>query len=93
MSCNAPRPRPEPVLSYIRANLTVDEYTGALYRNGDLLPTTPNEKGYLVVNIHVAGKQLLLRQHHICWYLYYGEWPKSEIDHDNRDKTDNSSGT
>ncbi len=34
-----------------------------------------------------CGKTLLA--HRICWAIYYGKWPNKEIDHINRDKTDN----
>lgn len=34
------------------------------------------------------GKHLV-RNHHIIWYLCYGEWPSSSIDHINNDPSDN----
>ncbi len=30
-----------------------------------------------------------LRVHRLAWYLYYGEFPKNDIDHINGDRTDN----
>jgi hypothetical protein len=41
--------------------------------------------GYLVVG--VFGK--LWKTHRIAWAIYYGEWPKEELDHINGDRTDN----
>lgn len=29
------------------------------------------------------------REHRLAWFWYYGEWPKDQIDHINRVKTDN----
>ena len=29
------------------------------------------------------------RTHRVIWAMHYGEWPKGQIDHINRDKTDN----
>lgn len=31
----------------------------------------------------------LVRNHHIIWYLHYGEWPEEEIDHRDNDPTNN----
>lgn len=41
--------------------------------------------GYLIIK--VKGKQF--KAHHISWLLNYGEFPKAELDHINRIKTDN----
>jgi len=30
-----------------------------------------------------------LYSHRVAWFLFYGEWPKGQIDHINHDKTDN----
>ena len=30
------------------------------------------------------------RAHRVAWAIYYGEWPKQEIDHKNRNASDNS---
>lgn len=44
-----------------------------------------DKKGYLKIGI--AGK--ILYAHRIAWLLYYGEWPKDQIDHINQCKSDN----
>jgi hypothetical protein len=36
---------------------------------------------------HVLNKKYAA--HRIAWLIYYGEWPKNEIDHINQDPTDN----
>ena len=41
--------------------------------------------GYLIIKI--KGKQY--KAHHIAWLLVYGEYPKYEIDHINKNKLDN----
>lgn len=43
------------------------------------------DKGYL--SIGFKGKYYLA--HRLAWFLYYGDWPKNQIDHINRIKTDN----
>jgi hypothetical protein len=42
-------------------------------------------KGYL--QIMIDGKNHLA--HRLAWFYVYGEWPKNQIDHINRIKTDN----
>ena len=44
-----------------------------------------DKDGYLILKI--KGRQM--KAHRIAWLLNYGEFPKSEIDHINRDKLDN----
>lgn len=38
-------------------------------------------------NVHFQGRLCL--EHRVIWFLYYGVWPKSEIDHINGDRGDN----
>jgi hypothetical protein len=42
-------------------------------------------KGY--VKIEIYGSPVLA--HRLAWFLYYGQWPKSQIDHINGIKCDN----
>lgn len=73
--------------------LRLDAETGLLwwrYRTGarcDITKPagTKSKEGYLVVQ--VFGKPH--KAHRIVWLLYTGEWPKQEIDHINRVKSDN----
>jgi hypothetical protein len=44
-----------------------------------------NDQGYVCVQI--KGKQY--RAHRLIWAYQYGEWPEFEIDHINRDRSDN----
>ena len=44
-----------------------------------------NPRGY--VFIHVLGKYF--QAHRLAWLMVHGEWPKQQIDHINRIKTDN----
>jgi hypothetical protein len=46
---------------------------------------TPHPKGYL--QIAVRGERVLA--HRLAWWFCYGEWPETQIDHKNADKTDN----
>lgn len=51
---------------------------------GDLAGTIDN-KGYRVISV---GRKRY-KAHRIAWYIYYGEWPKSQIDHIDRNKQNN----
>ena len=62
------------------------------YENGTLIRDdrknsvgSYDKDGYLIVK--VKGKQF--KAHRIVWLLNYGELPNGEIDHINRNKTDN----
>ena len=44
-----------------------------------------DKDGYLIMK--VKGRQL--KAHRVVWLLNYGDFPKSEIDHINRNKSDN----
>lgn len=44
-----------------------------------------NKDGY----IYISFDNKKLKGHRLAWYLYYGEWPKYDIDHINHNKSDN----
>ena len=46
----------------------------------------PQNKGY--IQIMIDNRNYLA--HRLAWFYVYGEWPKNQIDHINRIKTDNS---
>lgn len=45
-----------------------------------------NKNGYTYISTPF-GKKVLA--HRLAWLLYYGDWPKDDIDHINRDRSDN----
>ena len=45
----------------------------------------PDSKGYL--RVFFRGKDHKI--HRLAWYLHYGEWPKTQLDHRDGDKTNN----
>ena len=87
---------PEELLESANFRFSYDEITGILeYKNWvsgmsrDRIGTAVGAvdgKGYLTAHFH--GKQV--KVHHIIWLMKTGEWPTMDIDHDNRDKQDNS---
>jgi hypothetical protein len=54
-------------------------------RRKNLLAGTVNGRGYWQVSIQ--GKSYL--GHRLAWLMYYGERPEGQVDHVNRDRTDN----
>ena len=57
---------------------------GSLYRNGRRAGSI-RSSGYR--RITIKGKSY--REHHIVWLIHHGRLPSSEIDHIDRDKTNN----
>ncbi len=62
------------------------------YQNGELTRDDYKEckghidkDGYLIIKV----KSKAFKAHHIVWLLVYGDFPKQEIDHINRNKLDN----
>ena len=46
---------------------------------------TVNGRGYVDIKL----RQKIYQAHRLAWFYTYGEWPKLEIDHKNRIRTDN----
>lgn len=44
-----------------------------------------DKSGYL--RVHICGKKIA--GHRLAWFLYYGEWPKGNLDHIDRDRLNN----
>ena len=71
---------------YIKSHISYDSDSGRITRDdrkGGL--GSKDKDGYLILKI--KGKQY--KAHRIAWFLFYGEFPKGEIDHINRNKQDN----
>ncbi len=65
-------------------SITYNPETGIIYNNG-IVATKKHSKGYLQLSFR--GEKYLA--HRMAWFLYYGKWPSSQLDHINRIKTDN----
>lgn len=44
--------------------------------------------GYITISLKIYNKTIMLKAHHLAYYLYYNEIPNN-IDHIDRDKTNN----
>ena len=45
--------------------------------------------GYTLIKTTIGGKKASFFAHRLAWLYVYGEWPNSEIDHINGDRSDN----
>ena len=55
-------------------------------RAGDMAGCVNHSVGYIYIGL---GQRRRFAAHRLAWALVHGEWPKSEIDHINGERTDN----
>lgn len=83
-------------LSLAKEVFDFDPKSGALFwRRGSRRAAVGSRAGYVHRGtgyrlIKVDG--IRLREHHVVWLMFHGEWPMGEIDHRNRCRDDNSPG-
>ncbi len=56
---------------------------------GTLKHDTPGHDGYQRLNMRVGDERKTLKYHHVSFFLYYGFWPRKQLDHIDDDKENN----
>jgi hypothetical protein len=69
----------------LKKTYSYDPESGLLFM-GDKKVGWVNKNGYTYISTPF-GKKVLA--HRLAWLLYYGDWPKHDVDHVNRDRSDN----
>lgn len=84
--------RMEHIAAEVRKRLSYDPLTGEITwiapRSSTFIGKPAGrigKQGYRVIHVQHA----LLQGHRIAWLLYYGKWPKNDIDHINGIRSDN----
>ena len=71
---------------YVKEHFRYNPHTGVITRNDRRNSDGSLDKdGYLILKI----KTKQFKAHRIAWFLYHGKMPAMEIDHINRDRSDN----
>jgi hypothetical protein len=79
------------VLKAIRERLSYDPDTGLVtkIKSGKVYNKTPKNRDYIEIKVSANYDTLCTFAHRIGYYLYYGTWPVSALDHINHITTDN----
>lgn len=74
----------------VREHVSYDPLTGEFTRIKG--PAHANKRADKATHFgyrDVMYNKQLYKAHRLAWFLYYGEWPKNQIDHINGDRSDN----
>jgi hypothetical protein len=69
----------------LKQTYSYDPESGFIFMRGEQVGWT-NKNGYTYISTPF-GKKVLA--HRLAWLLYYGSWPDNDVDHINRDRSDN----
>lgn len=70
--------------------LTIDVMLGKVYKNGKEVGSVGID-GYYVISIQeTSTRQRLIKRSHVIFWAHHNRWPKSEVDHDDRNMLNDS---
>ncbi|GAB3416843.1 HNH endonuclease [Massilia agilis] len=72
-------------VDYLREKFRYDPATGELFHRPSGRHVGAPSKGYLKLNLLGTTRTA----HRVAWALYYGEWPRLQVDHLDRDRSNN----
>lgn len=83
---------------YLRSQFNYEPSTGIIswavsntnkINVGDIAGNVNSHSGYRYINITIDGKHCRFMAHRLAWLYVYGVWPKAQIDHIDRDISNN----
>lgn len=83
---------------YLRSQFNYESSTGLFkwavsntnkIKVGDIAGNLNSKNGYRYINITIDGKYCRFFCHRLAWFYVYGAWPKEQIDHIDRDNSNN----
>jgi hypothetical protein len=57
-------------------------------RRAGMIAGSINGSGYTIIGFRFDGKRVSYKAARLAWLYVHGVWPKSDLDHKNRDRTD-----
>lgn len=90
---NDPIQPPDEFLQYMRENyvLVGDDLIYSLRAEkfiGTKSNGCPVHDGYKRVKVNIAAGEKFFKYHHVTFFLFYGRWPRLQVDHKNGRKAD-----
>lgn len=89
MSNHIPKRPKDSTLIYMRENWVIDPGRGSVYNKNTHKKIGHIAKAHGYCTINITGN-ISLKRSHVIWWAHYGEWPTQQIDHDDRDKANDS---
>jgi len=90
MTNHTPTEPSQSVLDKLRG-YQYDTARGIVYSSGEPIGCVSKSDGYCHLTIWLGkGKRKSIKRCHTIWYAHYGSWPKQQLDHWNRNKSDDS---
>ncbi len=70
----------------LRRAFSYDPCSGQIFSSSGRKVGSKLPVGY----IYITAKERKILAHRLAWFLHYGDWPHGQVDHINRNRTDNT---